>query len=305
MNFNMNNSSYSFQRPNFGTSLKGFFKQKSAMNWLIIINVGVWLMVAFSKLFLWLYKSQGANALVTNLSLPCDLPVLAHLPWTLVTFMVLHTHFWPLFLNMMMLWFGGLVFKSLLSETKLLWTYVIGGMVGALFFIASYNFFPAFEVAKSYAVLMGATASVFAVLCAAAAYSPEYSIPLLMFGRMKLVWIVVIFLVIDLAGISPENAGTYIAHLGGASYGLVYGFLSRKGFKLNGINEPKKRKSKVEYTPYEEIHDDTQVPRSDEEYNYQKAERERDVDAILDKIAKSGYASLTPEEKEFLFKNSR
>jgi hypothetical protein len=47
------------------------------------------------------------------------------------------------------------------------------------------------------------------------------------------------------------------------------------------------------------------VPRSDEEYNRQKAQKERDMDAILDKVAKNGYGSLTQEEKEFLFKNSK
>ena len=73
-----------------------------------------------------------------------------------------------------------------------------------------------------------------------------------------------------------------------------------------GTKRPKKqRRPKVEYTPYEEIHDEPEVPRSDEEYNQQKAETERDIDAILDKIAQSGYGSLTAEEKEFLFKNSR
>jgi hypothetical protein len=61
----------------------------------------------------------------------------------------------------------------------------------------------------------------------------------------------------------------------------------------------------VKYTPYEEVNDKSRVPRSDEEYNRQKFEKERDMDAILDKVAKSGYASLTPEEKEFLFKNSK
>lgn len=305
MNFNMNNSGYGFQRPNYGMSLKNFFKQKSVLNWLIIINVGLWLMVAFSNLFLWLYKSQSANVLVTYLSLPADLSVLGHRPWTVVTFMFLHGRFWPMLFNMMMLWFGGLVFRNLLSEKQLAWTYVIGGLVGALLFVLAYNLFPAFEATRSNAMVMGATASVFAVLVAAVAYSPDYGIPLLVFGKMKFVWIVVVFIVIDLAGISPENAGTYIAHLGGALYGLAYGFLLRKGLKLNISDEPKKRKSKLEYTPYEEVYDEPQVPRSDEEYNFQKAEKERNVDAILDKIAQNGYASLTPEEKEFLFRNSK
>ena len=293
---------FSVQRPDLGASLNGFIKQKSVLNWLVIVNVGLWLVVAFSNLFLWLFKSQSANVLVTYLSLPADLSVLVRRPWTVFTYMVLHHRFWPMLLNMSMLWFGGLVFRNMLTEKKLLWTYVIGGLVGALFFVLAYNVFPVFEAAKSNAVVMGATASVFAVLCAAVAYMPEYRIPLLVFGGMKFVWIVVIFLVIDLVGISPENAGTYMAR---ALFGLAYGFVLRKGSDLGDSSSQGKRKPKMEYTPYEEIHDEPEVPRSDEEYNRQKAEKERNIDEILDKIAKSGYASLTQEEKEYLFKNSR
>ena len=122
---------------------------------------------------------------------------------------------------------------------------------------------------------------------------------------MKFKWLAIAFVVIDLLSISAENPGGHIAHLGGALFGFVYGFILRKSLGKPTESKRKQRKPKMEYTPYEEIHDEPQAPRSDEEYNRQKAEKERDVDAILDKIAKDGYASLTPEEKEFLFKNSR
>jgi len=297
-------SGFGFQRPDLGASMKGFFKQKSVLNWLIIINVGLWLMVAFSKLFLWLYKSPNPSPLLAWLALPADVSVLARRPWTVVSYMVLHNRFGLLLLNMAMLWWGGAVFKKMFSERQLAWTYGLGGLVGALFFVLAHNVFPAFESAKATAVVMGATASVYAVLVAAVTFMPDYRIPLLVFGGMKFIWIVAVFLVIDLVGISPENAGTYFAHLGGIVYGFVYGLVMRGGFKFE-VKGTKKRKPKMEYTPYEEIHDEPEVPRSDEEYNFQKAEKERNVDAILDKIAKNGYASLTAEEKEFLFKNSK
>jgi len=297
-------SGFGFQRPDLGASMKGFFKQKSVLNWLIIINVGLWLMVAFSKLFLWLYKSPNPSPLLAWLALPADVSVLARRPWTVVSYMVLHNRFGLLLLNMAMLWWGGAVFKKMFSERQLAWTYGLGGLVGALFFVLAHNVFPAFESAKATAVVMGATASVYAVLVAAVTFMPDYRIPLLVFGGMKFIWIVAVFLVIDLVGISPENAGTYFAHLGGIVYGFVYGLVMRGGFKFE-VKGTKKRKPKMEYTPYEEVYDEPQVPRSDEEYNYQKAEKERNVDAILDKIAKNGYASLTAEEKEFLFKNSK
>ena len=198
-----------------------------------------------------------------------------------------------------------MIFTRFLSQKQLALTYALGGIAGALFFVLAYNLFPAFEETKHTAVAMGASASVLAILVAAATCKPDYGLNLLFFGQLKFKWLAIAFVVIDLLSISVENPGGHIAHLGGAVFGFVYGFILRKSLEEPTEPKRKKRKPKMEYTPYEEIHDEPQVPRSDEEYNRKKAERERDVDAILDKIAKDGYSSLTAEEKEFLFKNSK
>ena len=296
---------FRFSRPSFGDTMKGLFRQKTVLNYLIVINVAVWIMVAFSNLFLWLYKSPGPNLLVKWLSVPADLSVLAHRPWTVLTYMLLHERFWHLFFNMWMLWFGGRIFMQFLSDKQLAWTYGLGGLTGALFFVLAYNVFPVFETARYAAVALGASASVLAVLVAAATYKPDYGLNLMFFGQLKFKWLAIALVVIDLLSISAENPGGHIAHLGGALFGFVYGLLLRNDFNLKGIFNFPKRKPKMEYTPYEEIHDEPEVPRSDEEYNRQKAEKERNIDVILDKIAKNGYGSLTQEEKEYLFKNSR
>jgi len=285
--------------------MKGLFKENPVLKWLLIVNVGIWIMVAFANLFLWLYKSPGTNLLVKWLSVPADWTELIRKPWTIVTYMFLHERFWHLFFNVWMLWFGGMIFTRFLSQKQLALTYGLGGLVGALFFVLAYNLFPVFETAKYTAVAMGASASVLAILVAAATYKPDYGLNLLLFGQLKFKWLAIAFVVIDLLSISAENPGGHIAHLGGALFGFVYGFILRKSLGQPSESKRKQRKPKMEYTPYEEIHDEPQAPRSDEEYNRQKAEKERDVDAILDKIAKDGYASLTAEEKEFLFKNSR
>lgn len=296
---------YGFRRPSLGGSMKGLFKENPVLKWLLIVNVGIWIMVAFANLFLWLYKSPGTNLLVKWLSVPADWTELIRKPWTIVTYMFLHERFWHLFFNVWMLWFGGMIFTRFLSQKQLALTYGLGGLVGALFFVLAYNLFPVFETAKYTAVAMGASASVLAILVAAATYKPDYGLNLLLFGQLKFKWLAIAFVVIDLLSISAENPGGHIAHLGGALFGFVYGFILRKSLGQPTESKRKQRKPKMEYTPYEEIHDEPQAPRSDEEYNRQKAEKERDVDAILDKIAKDGYASLTAEEKEFLFKNSR
>jgi len=296
---------YGFRRPSFGGSMKGLFKENPVLKWLLIVNVGIWIMVAFANLFLWLYKSPGTNLLVKWLSVPADWTELIRKPWTIVTYMFLHERFWHLFFNVWMLWFGGMIFTRFLSQKQLALTYGLGGLVGALFFVLAYNLFPVFETAKYTAVAMGASASVLAILVAAATYKPDYGLNLLLFGQLKFKWLAIAFVVIDLLSISAENPGGHIAHLGGALFGFVYGFILRKSLGQPSESKRKQRKPKMEYTPYEEIHDEPQAPRSDEEYYRQKADKERDVDAILDKIAKDGYASLTAEEKEFLFKNSR
>jgi membrane associated rhomboid family serine protease len=285
--------------------MKGLFKENPVLKWLLIVNVGIWIMVAFANLFLWLYKSPGTNLLVKWLSVPADWTELIRKPWTIVTYMFLHERFWHLFFNVWMLWFGGMIFTRFLSQKQLALTYGLGGLVGALFFVLAYNLFPVFETAKYTAAAMGASASVLAILVAAATYKPDYGLNLLLFGQLKFKWLAIAFVVIDLLSISAENPGGHIAHLGGALFGFVYGFILRKSLGQPTESKRRQRKPKMEYTPYEEIHDEPQAPRSDEEYNRQKADKERDVDAILDKIAKDGYASLTAEEKEFLFKNSR
>ena len=303
MNPYMGNNGYGYQRPKFGESLKAFFAQKTVLNYLLIANIGVWLTVITVGLFGMFFKFEGDNILVNWLSLPASLDVLAKRPWTMVSYMILHQSFWQIFINMWMLYFGGLIFVRLLSEKQLLLTYIIGGVVGAIFFLLAYNLFPALVDVRNETFVLGASASVLAILVAAAAYNPDYELNLMLFGRLKFKWLAIIFVLIDVLSISPENPGLQIAHIGGAIYGFVYGMVMRRSTVVSSQSRSKKRESKFEYTSYEEVKEEP-CPRSDEEYNQKKAQKERDIDAILDKVAKNGYASLTDDEKAFLFKNS-
>lgn len=304
MNPFFGNNGYGYNRPNLGESLKRFLAQKSALNYLLMANVGVWIMVAMVNLVLWLFKNQGMNVLVQFMALPSDVSAWLMKPWTVVSYMFLHERFWHLFFNLWMLYFGGMIFMRFLSERKMVWTYLLGGLSGALFFMLAYNIFPVFEDVRHGAYIMGASASVLAILVAAASYKPDFELNLMLFGTMKFKWLAVVFVVIDLLSISADNPGGHISHLGGAFYGFLFGFLMRKDFSLAGLFHLPKR-SRLKYTRYKTVKEKPQRPVSDEDYNQHKAERERDVDAILDKVAKSGYESLTKEEKDFLFRSSR
>ncbi len=308
------NQNYGGARPNFGQAVKTFFSKKTILNYLLIANIAVWVLVALVQLGSWLFKSDFISLFIGQLTIPASLSALAKRPWTVLTYMFLHQRFWHLFFNMWMLYFGGMIFVRFLSEKKMLWTYVLGGLTGALFFVLAYNLFPVFEEEKYYAVALGASASVLAILVAAAAYQPNYELRLFLFGTMKFKWLALIFVVLDLLSISNGNAGGHLAHLGGAFFGFIYGFLLRKDVDWSKL-WPFHRKGGMKYTRYKEVKpkrsrrshkpEPASRPMSDEEYNRRRAETEHAMDVILDKISKSGYASLTEEEKAFLFKNSK
>jgi hypothetical protein len=149
-----------------------------------------------------------------------------------------------------------------------------------------------------------------AVVTAISVYVPGYTINMLFLGRVKIFYIALFLFVLDFFMIRGDNAGGHIAHIGGAIFGLSYVLITRKGLnfseiisirKLKNIFRGKKGRLRVDYTSGQPF---SGRPLTDDEYNLIKAERQRKIDAILDKISKSGYESLTGEEKDLLFKSS-
>ena len=109
---------------------------------------------------------------------------------------------------------------------------------------------------------------------------------------------------IDIISIPKGNAGGHIAHLGGALIGMYFILKWKKGKDITTsidwlidsfLNFFKKKHLKT-------VH---KRPKTDDEFRSDKAERSVKINTILDKIAKSGYDSLTEKEKEYLFKNSK
>ena len=208
---------------------------------------------------------------------------------------------------MIMLYFGGSIFLQFLGSKKLLTIYILGGLFGAVFYILAFNFFPVFSEVSQCSAALGASASVIAILVAIAVYVPDYSVVLLLFGRIRLKYIALFFVIIDILSIEKENPGGHIAHLGGALMGFIYIlFLKKNIFQFNLFNNlinyfkkllKPKSKLKVEYKR-------SGRPISDDEFTKNREENQKIMDGILDKISKNGYDSLTSEEKNFLFSAS-
>jgi len=152
---------------------------------------------------------------------------------------------------------------------------------------------------------MGASASVMAIVFAVSFYQKDMEINLFLLGRMKLIYLALLSFVIDLLAMTSANAGGHIAHIGGALLGIWFASLIKQGkdmtSPINGFIDRLvnlgKRKPKMRVTYYR--------PETDYEYNTRKHQEQADIDTILDKLKRSGYESLSSEEKKKLFDASR
>jgi hypothetical protein len=222
--------------------------------------------------------------------------------------MFLHTGFLHILFNILWLYWFGRVFLQYFTQKQLTGLYLLGGLMGAVFFLAAYNLFPVFDKIVGQAKILGASASVMAVAIAISFYVPNYSFNLLLIGRIQIKYIAVFFIITDILTIRSDNAGGHLAHLGGALMGYLFASQVRSGRDLTkGLNRlldeivsvfKPRPKVRVTYRKTTE----TTIPKDDLEYNAQKKASQEEIDRILDKIAKSGYDNLSKKEKEILFK---
>ncbi|WP_203532670.1 rhomboid family protein [Draconibacterium halophilum] len=286
--------------------IKRTFKEGSVLTRLIYINIGVFLLLKIIAVFF--YLSGQAFPVYQWLSVPSVTEVLAKQPWTPITYMFLHQGFIHLLFNMLGLYWFGQLFLYHFEGDKMLGVYLMGGLWGAFLYVIAYNVFPAFD--SMYGLLLGASASIIAILVAVAFYDPNREIHLFFIGRFPLKYVAAFYVLLSIIGISSTNPGGNIAHLGGAFWGWFYIYQLRKGKDMGAglvdlVNQAGeffeglfKHKSKMKVTY-------RKPPRDDYEYNRQKHKQQDEINRILDKIAKSGYDSLSKQEKELLFKQGK
>jgi membrane associated rhomboid family serine protease len=239
--------------------------------------------------------------------LPSSLRLLIYRPWTVITYMFLHIDFLHILFNMLWLYWFGQIFLLFFSERQLGGLYLLGGIAGAAMFLAAYHIFPYFRNVADSTFLMGASASVMAIVFAVSFYQKQYEINLIFLGRIKLIYLAAGVLIIDLLSMASDNAGGHIAHIGGALFGILFANRYRNGRDwTKGINSLidnivnlTKRKPRIKVMP------GGRRPETDMEYNARKHEKMKDLDNILDKLKHSGYESLSADEKKRLFDASK
>lgn len=282
------------------------FKKGSTLTRLIYVNLGVFILVNLVYAILFFSNALSSfDEFLIQLAVPADLHMLARKPWTLVTYMFTHRGFLHIFFNLLWLYYFGKVFLEYFDGKKLVGVYLLGGLSGAVMYIAAFNLLPVFSKDVPLAIALGASASVTAISIAIAAYVPNYTWNLMFIGRVKIIYVALaMFILSSLIEIS-DNAGGKIAHIGGALFGYLYVVRYRKGKDMSrGINRLLDSLFGL-FKPRPKIRVTHKKNETDLEYNRRKKDEQKEVDIILDKIAKSGYSSLSAREKEILFRQSQ
>lgn len=290
------------------TDLKESFRRGTIYIQLIYINVAVFILTTLAEVILQLFN-RSIGGVFEWLELPASLSRFIIQPWSVLTYMFMHAGILHILFNMLWLYWFGALFLNFFSAKHLRGVYILGGICGGVLYMAAYNIFPYFRPMTEYSFMLGASASVLAIVAAAAYREPNYPIRLFLFGTMRLKYLALIVIGMDLLFITSNNAGGHIAHLGGALAGLWFAASLSKGTDITAwLNKaldtvaalfsfkPRKPRMKVRYGSGRQ---------KDYDYNARKKAQSDEIDRILDKLKKSGYENLTTEEKKSLFDASK
>lgn len=273
---------------NFFQKVANTFKEQGKLAQLIIINVALFLTVniSYHLAHINLMPYVGVEVGGTNFLFKI---------WTIFTYMFVHESLWELFFNMFLLFFTGQLFFLILGEKKLIYVYVMSGLCGAALLLILGLILPDSFRGTS---LSGASAAVLGIVMVMAVYAPGYKVRMF-FGAIEVQYkyfaliIFVLSTVIDFS----FNMGGKISHIGGAGFGLIYGYSLKKGVDLFNFAFFTRKKTKLKVVSYNKTIDDV--------YNENRASGESRMNELLDKISKSGYDSLTKKEKDELFNLSQ
>jgi membrane associated rhomboid family serine protease len=292
-----------------------FSKPNNGLIQIILINVIVFLLLNILMLvFKWTgVKDWYSLFIAENLMLPANLSAFIIRPWTLITYFFSHEGIFHILFNMLFLyWFGKLV-EEYLGNRRLINLYLLGGLFGGVLYLLIYNLIPYYNNQIERSVMLGASGAVYAVVVGAATLMPNYTFFMFLLGPVRIKYIAAFYIIMSFVQLSADNnPGGNLAHLGGALLGFIFIKQLKKG---TDIGQPlttlaesikklfaRKPAMKVTYHKKESGRNRSTVS-SYSQSSYTPNQDE--IDAILDKISRSGYESLTKEEKQKLFRASQ
>jgi len=275
---------------------------------LIIVNALLFVVLYIPLSFFHLLKMDDVgDTVMSYLVLPGDLQTLLFRPWTLLTHLFVHTGILHILFNMITLNFSYVLFNRYLDDTRFVNLYFVSGFAGAAMFILAVNVFPVFDGTGFYHTAAGASAATLGVMVAICSFRPNDLVNLFGAFTIKLKWIALVFVVLDIIQIRNGNEGGHLAHLGGALFGFVWALQLKQGNDLAAffgkfINLFKFGTLSKKRSPLKVAYAEKQVR---DKKTLNDREKQMRVDEILDKISKSGYDSLSKSEKALLFELSK
>lgn len=285
----------------FRTDIRYWLRQGNTINHLLFWNIVVFLVVGIARLVGRFIPNVNfiPSFLVDQLYLHSGPQEFLTHPWGLVTYMFTHEQIFHILFNMLNLfWFGNL-FRSFLGNHRVLPLYLYGGIAGGLTYLLVFRL-----IAPNQDVLLcGASASVMCMLVACATKIPNYEIGLLFIGSIRLKWLAIALVVLDMLALTDGNTGGMVAHLGGSLLGFLYIKLLDNGTDLcQPLIWLFNRDARVQAVPHRRRQRSFVPKKSPLKVvrNAQDENKQSRLDQLLDKINDKGMESLSPEEKAWL-----
>lgn len=297
----------------FAADIRYQFQSGNTITRLIIINVAIFLLLMVFKLAITLgnaFQTDSGvfDSSVQYLFLSADLFWDARHPWVILTHMFTHIGFFHILFNMLVLYWFGRIAGDLLGDHRMLGLYFYSGLTGALLFLLTAPLI----YHQGGSTLHGASAAIMGVVAAAGMTAPDYRMRLLLIGDVRLKYVVMGILLIYIIGIANlDNVGGHLAHLGGAGFGFFYVYMLRQGrdmtsgfqsltaiiMRRKSVPQPASRPKVVQKIPgTTSIIRHLQPP----VVTVEEDDEQDKLNAILDKIKRTGLKSLSEEEKKFL-----
>lgn len=286
---------------------------------LIVVNVIVFISLYIAFAFIGLFAGPDhvavQDSVMRFLSVPSDPIELLKKPWTIITHMFLHRGLMHFVWNMLLLYWFGRIFGDLMGDRRVIPLYLLAGLAGAIFFFIGVNL-----ILGGVATAHGASAAVLGILIATAYVAPDYNIHMILLGPVKLKWIALAAIVLDLIGIANlSNTGGHFGHFGGMFMGWLFISLVNSGsdpspwfnrvfdwWKNLFSGQAQKKKSPLKVRHKASVAGKTERSSgSNRKSNLSSTDRQERLDFILDKISRKGISSLSAEEKAFLDKASK
>lgn len=303
----------------FINMLRSRFRMSSLLARIIYVNIGVFVVLRVIGVVGFLFGFDSGS-IISFIELPSSPVWFLKQPWTIITYMFAHYDVLHILFNMLWLWWFGQLFLEFFSPRHLTGLYFVGGIGGGLLYMLVYNMLPVFAMREG--LLLGASASIVAIVVATAVKAPNYKVNLLFFGSISIKWIAIVTIFIDFIGITAENAGGHISHIGGAVVGFLFVWLLHRGVDITAwfnaiidffVNTYRRLSSmrgpRIRINPsYRKKQRQRQSSSADTQRGNTSGmspEDEKVMDEILKKIKVSGYSALTDEEKERLFRVCR